>query len=255
MRKLTLIIPLLLAGCPGADPPDADAKADPVADEKKDDGKTDEEAPEKPEVDVSIFGFKAETAMYKKGKDGASDTLELGGVDGEVVSPDGTNKAEILKVIESNMFPAEHPAPKGYEGDVSNLERAPVHAWVHWLDDHRAEVALSNPLYSAGARTLKFDVRVVDGQVHEGSLGKVEFKLQDCPDTTYVCAKSTLTACDEEIGPVGTCWNWLALNCLPCHCSEDMKECVEKNPKCCGHEDEPCYPSRLGPHGWERYCL
>jgi len=253
MRKLLFTLPLLLAACPAGDASKATGKA--TKTEAKADVKSDERKADEPLVDVSVFGFAAETAMYKKGQDGAPDTLELGGVDEQVTSPDGTHRAEMMKVVESNVFPAEHPAPVGYGGDVSRLGGAPVHAWLHWLDDKRAEVSLDNPLYSAGARTLRFDVEVVDGTVHEGSLGKVELRVQDCPDTTYVCAKSMLTACDEEIGPVGTCWNWLALNCLPCHCSEDMQECVDKNPKCCGHEDEPCYPSRLGPNGWERYCL
>ena len=123
------------------------------------------------------------------------------------------------------------------------------------MDDRKTEVSLRNPFYSAGARTLKFEIEVVDGILHEGSVGRIELKVQDCPDQSYVCAKSTLTACNNEIGPVGTCWNWLELNCIPCHCDSDMKLCVEKNPTCCGHDDEPCYPSRLGPHGWDRYCL
>jgi hypothetical protein len=248
MRKLILILPFLFA-CPVTDAP---KKTEATTDEKTD---TKSDEADKPAPEVSIFGFHAKTAMYKKGKDGASDTLELGGVDESVYSPDGKNTAEMMKIIESNMFPATHPTPAGYEGDMLTVGVPAIHAWVHWLDDKQAEISLRAPFYSAGAGTLKFDIEVIDGQLHEGSLGNVELKLQDCPDTSYVCAKSTLTACNKEIGPVGTCWNWLALNCLPCHCDGDMKLCVEKNPKCCGHEDEPCYPSRLGPHGWERYCL
>ena len=259
MRKLilTLTLPLVLAGCPGGDPPAKDQEPDSKVETKSDDGAApvDEATPEKPPPTVSIFGFNAKTAMYKKGKDGAPDTLEFGGVDDNVHSPDGKTTAEMIRIIESNLFTTDHAVPEGFEGKVDMLRGTAVHAWLSWLDDKKAEVSLRNPFYSAGAATLKFDIEVLGGQLHEGSLGKVELDLQDCPGTTYVCAKSTLTACNKEIGPVGTCWNWLALNCLPCHCDGDMKLCVEKNPKCCGHEDEPCYPSRLGPHGWERYCL
>jgi len=210
---------------------------------------------DKPTPEVAIFGFKAETASYKKGTEGKPDTLEFGGVDEQVTSPDGKNQAEMLKIVESNLFPEKVIIPPSELKEAKETPAQKAHAWLVWLDDKQAEISLSNPIYSAGARTMKFDIEIIGGVLHEGSLGKVELKLQDCPDNTYVCAKSTLTACNNEIGPVGTCWNWLALNCLPCHCDSDMKECVEKNPDCCDKADEPCYPSRLGPHGWERYCL
>lgn len=242
MRTFTLVAALALAltACPTDDKPSDTTKAP-------------EPTPElTTEPDVSIFGAKAQTASYTKGKDGSSDRLTLGGVDGKVVSPNGKHEAEMLKIIESNLFPTEHPVPD--EGPPTPTPPQPAHAWL----DHSGkttEIALTNPVYSAGAGTLTLDVSVINGTLSEGALGPVSLRVQDCPDQTYVCAKSMLTACNNEIGPVGTCWNWLALNCLPCHCDADMKECVEKNPSCCGKENEPCYPARLGPHGWNRYCL
>jgi hypothetical protein len=251
MRKFTLLLPLaLLLGCPVVDGPPKDEKK---ADTEK---KTDEKAePEKPDPAVWVFGLKAETAMYKKGKDGASDTIQFGGVGDRVSSPDGKREAEVLKIVESNLFPEETVVRPPQLADAKTPEGGVAHAWLVWLDDKQAEVAISNPLYSAGAGTLTLDVEVIDGQVHEGSLGKVELRVQDCPDQDYQCAKFTLEACNATTGKVGTCWSWPALNCLPCHCSEDMAICKKKDPKCCGDADAPCYPSRLGPHGWERYCL
>jgi hypothetical protein len=248
MRKLIFILPLFLFGCPVTE--DTEKKESLPA--KDDSTKTAEKETEKPAADVAIFGFKAETASYKKGKDGARGTLQLGGVADQVASPDGKNKAEMLKVLESNLFPSDE-VPASLP-DAKNPSNAAPHAWVMWMDK-QTEVALYKPFYSAGARTLTFEVDVVDGTLPEGSLGKVELRLQDCPDQSYVCAKSTLTACNHEIGPVGTCWQWLSMSCTPCHCDGDMKMCVEKNPKCCDKEDEPCYPARLGPHGWNRFCL
>lgn len=243
---ITLTALVALTACPVAETPAPTPKPEPEA---KAEPKQPEAKPEpaKPAPDVSIFGFKAETARYAKGK------LTLGTVDEKVTSPDGKYEAEILKIIESNLFPDTHPMPRG-DGPTSVTPAQATHAWLDW-SGKTTEVALSNPLYSAGAASLTLDVEVIDGPTPEGSLGPVELRLQDCPDQTYVCAKSMLTACNNEIGPVGTCWQWLSLSCTPCHCSEDMKECVEKNPKCCGKEDEPCYPARLGPNGWERNCL
>lgn len=248
--NVNVILPLFLLACPIGSPKEEPLPAKDDSTQSAED--TTEKPAEKPEIDVSIFGIKAKTADYVTGEDGTG-VLTLGGVNEKVVSPDGTNTVEMMKIIESNLFPIKHPMPKG-EGPSKVTPAEGVHAWLMW-GDKQTEVALSNPMYSAGAQTLTLDAQIVDGSLEDGSFGAVELKLQDCPDTTYVCAKSTLTACNKEIGPIGTCWNWLALNCLPCHCDADMKECVEKNPTCCGHKDEPCYPSRLGPHGWERYCL
>ena len=252
MRKFTLLLSLVfLFGCPKKAPEKPEEAKD---DTSKQASTEDKEAPpEKPSLDVSIFGFNAKTAMYTKGKDGKSDTIELSGVDDSVYSPDGKNTAEMMKVIESNMFPDGYAAPKGYEGDLEKLVGDPIHAWIHWMDDKQVEVSIRNPFYSEGAGTLKFDVEIIDGNLHEGSLGKVEFRVQDCPDRSYVCAKSTLTACNNHIGPVGTCWNWLEFNCIPCHCDADLKLCVEKNPKCC--KGDVCDPAWLGRYGWNRYCL
>lgn len=253
MRKLSLILPFLLASCPGGAPPDKGQK--PEVETRTDKPEPDKPEPDEPELAVPIFAFGAGTATYTKGKDGAPDTLELSRVDDNVHSLDGKTTAELMKVLESNLFPEKvvvlPPQLKGAEAPEGGKTRA----WLVWLDEEQAEVTLANPLYSAGAGTLKFDVEVIDGPVHEGPLGKVELKLQDCPDQDYQCAKFTLESCQATTGKVGTCWNWLALNCLPCHCSEDMAICKEKDPKCCGNADAPCYPSRLGPHGWERYCL
>lgn len=240
MRTSILVVALFSAACPQSEEkPEADTKESPAE-------------PEAEKLDA-IFGFKSKTAYYYQGKDGAPDTIKLGGVDEKVVSLDGKNEAELLKIIESNLFPSQPSAPEGLEGPEASATPKPL-ATIAWVN-HKTEVALSNPVYSAEEQTLTMDVEITDGKLHEGSLGAVDLKLQDCPDQTYVCAKSTLTACKKEIGPVGTCWNWLAINCLPCHCSEDMQLCKDKNPSCCGKADEPCYPARLGPHGWERYCL
>lgn len=248
MRRLFIALPLLL-GCPVTEGIKPEEK-------KPDDGKTEEkQEPEKPAPQVWIMGMKAETAMYRKGKNGGSDTLEFGGVGDRMRSPDGKNEADVLKIVESNLFPDIQTIAPPQLGDAKDPGGDVAHAWLVWMDDRQAEVALRSPVYSAGARTLKFDVEVVDGTLHEGSLGPVELRLQDCPDQDYQCAKFQLEACQATTGKVGTCWNWLALNCLPCHCSGDMELCKEHDPKCCGDPDAPCYPSKLGPHGWERFCL
>lgn len=250
MRKLLLTLPFLFA-CPG----DSTKKGDEVADTKAEEKGQEKGEPEKPEPAVWVFGLKAETAMYKKGKDGARDRLEFGGVGDQVSSPDGKQSAEILKIVESNLFFEQGPKPEGVKGDVKYAAGEAPHAWLIWLDDRQAEIALYNPIYSAGARTLTVEVEVVGGPLNEGSLGPVELRVQDCPDQDYQCAKFQLEACQATTGKIGTCWNWLALNCLPCHCSEDMELCKEHDPKCCGDPDAPCYPSKLGPNGWERFCL
>jgi hypothetical protein len=67
----------------------------------------------------------------------------------------------------------------------------------------------------------------------------------DCPDFTR-CEFDCLS-CEEIVqdiplpgGPVGSCWDWGLLTCLPCHTTTDALRalCNQANPACRGQ----CWP-------------
>ena len=192
------------------------------------------------EDSTAIPVLTADSGSFFEAADG-SIRLALGGVVETVKSDDLSQSVATDVFLDAYPFDGDSPSPVAIE---------------HGPDRTRIEVALANPLYDPGNATLEFDVFVADVGTLPTSMDSVEIRLEDCPDQSYLCAWSDLTTCNNEIGPIGTCWKWLSLACLPCSCSDAIRLCTEKNPTCCP-DHGGCVPAKFAPapRGLERFCL
>lgn len=167
--------------------------------------------------------------------------LLLEGIEDKAKSGDGSQSASTGDFLNAYPFDPGSPSPAGI---------------LFGANRQRIDVLLANPVYDSANAQLQFDVSGVDPGALPASIEAVEIRLESCPDQNYVCAWSDLTVCDNEIGPVGTCWHWLSLSCDPCDCSADINLCTEANPQCCP-DHGGCVPAKIvpPPQGLQRYCL
>jgi hypothetical protein len=104
---------------------------------------------------------------------------------------------------------------------------------------------LRNPLYDPRARTLRYDVAVLQGFPRSSGLfsfsgrkdarlpehfGEVSLFIDDCSDTHFTCQDANLNSCGKI--KVGRCWNWSSFTCQICQ-SNQASACNEAFPSCC----------------------
>lgn len=235
MKNFTIALAFLAVGCPKT-PDDEDAP------EKVVEAPEAVPTPDDPEPQGNYaFEFRAADAHLTNPGDEGRRRLWLRQAVDHATSPDDEHQLDNQTFVERFPFDDASPSLAELRHGAGMAKSTMLRVW--------------HPVWSAGAKSLMFEVEVVGGDPVPRSLDEVGLRVQDCPDQDYRCAKFTLEACQAATGKIGTCWNWLALDCLPCHCSEAMDLCKEHDPKCCGDPDAPCYPAKLGPHGWERFCL
>lgn len=113
-------------------------------------------------------------------------------------------------------------------------------------------VELLNPVYDPDAGTVTYDAIILEGYEEEGlrylaqqqndyeipaEFGSGSLFIDDCPDGLVYCMNPrSLVTCApaETITNVGMCWNWLALNCVPCK-DRGAQLCNETFPDVCAN--------------------
>lgn len=125
-------------------------------------------------------------------------------------------------------------------------------------DEDVLVLELFNPAYDADAGTLTYDARVLEDYQEEGlqfvaerqqdaglpdSFGQTSLYIDNCNDINS-CYDTDLNVVGPVPGaPIGTCWQWSALQCLPCSGASlnDLNVlCTETYPTQCA---DGCYVS------------